>query len=46
VDGVIKYCDFTVLLIAMCAVLFVTAKEFGCTEFVNPKDYDRPIQQV
>lgn len=23
-----------------------TAKTFGCTEFVNPKDYDKPIQQV
>lgn len=21
-------------------------KKFGCTEFVNPKDYDRPIQEV
>ena len=28
-------------------LLFVlTAKEFGCTEFVNPKDHDKPIQQV
>ncbi|XP_062561506.1 alcohol dehydrogenase class-3-like [Armigeres subalbatus] len=25
---------------------FETAKQFGCTEFVNPKDYDKPIQQV
>ena len=24
----------------------LTAKEFGATEFVNPKDHDRPIQQV
>ena len=23
-----------------------TAKDFGATEFINPKDYDRPIQQV
>ncbi|XP_014231700.1 alcohol dehydrogenase class-3 [Trichogramma pretiosum] len=22
------------------------AKEFGCTEFINPKDYDKPIQDV
>lgn len=22
------------------------AKAFGCTEFVNPKDHDKPIQQV
>lgn len=25
---------------------FPIAKEFGCTEFVNPKDHDQPIQQV
>jgi len=25
---------------------FETAKMFGATEFVNPKDYDKPIQQV
>ena len=25
---------------------FEVAKEFGCTECVNPKDHDRPIQQV
>ena len=23
-----------------------TAKNFGVTEFVNPKDHDKPIQQV
>ena len=22
------------------------AKKFGCTEFINPKDYEKPIQQV
>lgn len=22
------------------------AKQFGCTEFVNPKDFDKPIQEV
>lgn len=22
------------------------ASEFGATEFVNPKDYDKPIQEV
>lgn len=22
------------------------AREFGCTEFINPNDYDKPIQQV
>ncbi|CAK1544828.1 unnamed protein product [Leptosia nina] len=25
---------------------FETAKKFGINEFVNPKDYDKPIQQV
>ncbi|XP_038223311.1 alcohol dehydrogenase class-3 [Zerene cesonia] len=25
---------------------FETAKKFGVNEFVNPKDYDKPIQQV
>jgi len=25
---------------------FAIAKEFGCTECLNPKDYDKPIQQV
>ncbi|KAL4426032.1 hypothetical protein ABPG77_007828 [Micractinium sp. CCAP 211/92] len=25
---------------------FVTAKEWGATDCVNPKDYDKPIQQV
>ncbi|CAN6458574.1 unnamed protein product [Victoria cruziana] len=25
---------------------FEEAKKFGCTEFVNPKDYDRPVQEV
>ena len=24
----------------------VSAKKFGCTEFVNPKDLEKPIQQV
>lgn len=25
---------------------FAIAKEFGCTDCVNPKDFDKPIQQV
>ncbi|KAH9321242.1 hypothetical protein KI387_015881, partial [Taxus chinensis] len=25
---------------------FETTKDFGVTEFVNPKDHDKPIQQV
>lgn len=29
----------------VCVVL-PSAKTFGCTEFVNPKDHERPIQEV
>ncbi len=25
---------------------FKLAEQFGATEFLNPKDYDRPIQEV
>ena len=25
---------------------FVSGKEFGLTDFVNPKDHEKPIQQV
>lgn len=25
---------------------FKTAEQFGCNEFLNPKDFDKPIQQV
>ena len=25
---------------------FFTAKQFGCTDFVNPKDHEKPIQNV
>uniref|UniRef100_A0A0E0MDR8 Alcohol dehydrogenase-like C-terminal domain-containing protein n=1 Tax=Oryza punctata TaxID=4537 RepID=A0A0E0MDR8_ORYPU len=25
---------------------FEQAKKFGCTDFVNPKDYDKPVQEV
>ncbi|ESO89066.1 hypothetical protein LOTGIDRAFT_228996 [Lottia gigantea] len=25
---------------------FKVAEDFGCTEFINPKDYDKPIQEV
>lgn len=26
--------------------IFVAAKKFGVTEFVNPKDHDKPVQEV
>lgn len=25
---------------------FKVAEQFGCNEFINPKDFDKPIQQV
>ena len=25
---------------------FLTAKKFGVNEFVNPKDHDKPVQEV
>lgn len=25
---------------------FKVGEQFGCTEFLNPKDFDKPIQQV
>lgn len=27
-------------------IVILAAKKFGVTEFVNPKDYDKPVQQV
>lgn len=38
------------MLIALTLLSFVncnaTAKDFGVTEFVNPKEHDKPIQQL
>ena len=28
------------------SLILSTAKKFGVTEFVNPKDYDKPVQEV
>jgi Zn-dependent alcohol dehydrogenase len=33
-------------LIIATSTVPVAAKNFGVTEFVNPKDHDKPIQQV
>lgn len=30
----------------VCSFSFNAAKNFGVTEFINPKDHDKPIQQV
>lgn len=27
-------------------IFIALAKIFGCTEFINPKDYDKPIQEI
>lgn len=32
--------------IFLSCLLFSTAKKFGVTEFVNPKDHDKPVQEV
>ena len=34
------------MLIFSFGELQLATKNFGVTEFVNPKDYDKPIQQV
>lgn len=28
------------------ATILLTAKKFGCNEFVNPKDHNKPVQEV
>lgn len=46
--NIISYSVFaneTKLKIMFCFVLFI-AKKFGVTEFVNPLDHSRPIQDV
>lgn len=35
--------EVTILLL-FCTIF--TAKKFGCTEFVNPKDHSKSIQEV
>jgi S-(hydroxymethyl)glutathione dehydrogenase / alcohol dehydrogenase len=35
------------LILLTCLLLFyIAAKNFGVTEFINPKDHEKPIQQV
>lgn len=38
-------CNKSDKIIQLYLYLF-SAKAFGCTEFVNPRDYNKPIQQV
>lgn len=35
-----------IIVVDMNPDKFALAKEFGATDFLNPKDYDKPIQQV
>ena len=34
------------VLIAFATHSYLTAKKFGVNEFVNPKDHDKPVQEV
>ncbi|THG14432.1 hypothetical protein TEA_014916 [Camellia sinensis var. sinensis] len=36
----------TVAIFGLGAVGLAVTKKFGCTEFVNPKDHNKPIQEV
>lgn len=38
----------TTFLLFTCLLLifYIAAKNFGVTEFINPKDHEKPIQQV
>ena len=39
--------EFSFISLFYSFYLFLsTAKKFGVTEFVNPKDHDKPIQEV
>ena len=39
--------EFSFISIFYSFYLFLsTAKKFGVTEFVNPKDHDKPVQEV
>ncbi len=34
------------LMLILLVLVNTTAKKFGVTEFVNPKDHDKPVQEV
>jgi len=46
VMGGVKAGASRIIGIDLNADKFKVAREFGCTDCVNPKDYDKPIQQV
>jgi hypothetical protein len=33
-------------LLFTCLIFYIAAKNFGVTVFINPKDHEKPIQQV
>lgn len=39
-------CFVTYIHVSNTVCCLITAKKFGVTEFVNPKDHDKPIQEV
>ena len=43
--GSVVFCFFFYMLILLVLVN-ITAKTFGVIEFVNPKDHDKPVQEV
>ncbi|CAN6458559.1 unnamed protein product [Victoria cruziana] len=40
------FLGFFFTLIAYSSPLLISARKFGCTEFVNPLDHKRPVQEV
>ena len=41
-----EFVEFILYTSYLPSSIYVAAKRFGVTEFVNPKDHDKPIQQV
>ncbi|KAK4413141.1 Alcohol dehydrogenase 2, partial [Sesamum alatum] len=39
-------CASRIIGVDVDSARFEQAKKFGVTEFVNPKDYDKPVQEV
>ena len=39
-------CVLFFFLLIILVLVNTTAKKFGVTDFVNPKDHDKPVQEV
>lgn len=46
VPGCHKRFFFHLILLTYLLLFYIAAKNFGVTEFINPKDHEKPIQQV